>query len=251
MVLHPKDHGLKLLNTHEEKLHLLEQTGLQNLIVYPFTEEFSRLRATEYVRDFLVGKIGIKHMIVGYDHHFGRNREGDFKQLQEFSDMYQFGLEEIPAQEVNDCQVSSTKIRNALFEGNVSLASQFLGYNYQIAGRVEAGQQLGREFGFPTANVKVSDAAKVIPAHGVYAVKVEINERQLNGMMNIGVKPTVTSSKDATLEVHIFNWQEEIYGENLTVEFVQRIRDEIKFESKDDLINRLHKDRSEAESMLS
>jgi riboflavin kinase/FMN adenylyltransferase len=250
MVLHPEDHGLELLNTRDEKFVLLENAGLQNLIIHPFTEDFSRLSATEYVRDILVGKIGVSKLIVGYDHHFGRNREGDFNQLQEFSSMYQFDLEEIPAHEVENCQVSSTKIRQALNEGQVLLASKLLGYPYQLSGKIVKGDQLGRKFGFPTANLAIEEGYKLIPSNGVYAVRVYTNGKQAKGMMNIGYKPTVSSSKQKTIEVHIFDWQQDIYGEEMKVEFIDRIREEIKFDSKDQLIARLHIDRTQAESIL-
>lgn len=250
MVLHPEDHGLELLNTQDEKFVLLENAGLQNLIIHPFTEDFSRLSATEYVRDILVGKIGVSKLIVGYDHHFGRNREGDFNQLQEFSSMYQFDLEEIPAYEVENCHVSSTKIRQALNEGQVLLASKLLGYPYQLSGKIVKGDQLGRKFGFPTANLTVEEDYKLIPSNGVYAVRVYTNGKQAKGMMNIGYKPTVSSSKQKTIEVHIFDWQQDIYGKEMNIEFIDRIRQEIKFDSKDQLIARLHVDRTQAESIL-
>ena len=250
MVLHPEDHGLELLNTRDEKLMLLENAGLQNLIVQPFTEGFSRLSATEYVRDILVGKIGVSKLIVGYDHHFGRNREGDFSQLQEFSSMYQFDLEEIPAHEVENCQVSSTKIRLALSEGQVLLASKLLGSPYQLSGKIVKGDQLGREFGFPTANLALGEDYKLIPSNGVYAVRVYTDGKQAKGMMNIGYKPTVSSSKQKTIEVHIFDWQQDIYGKEMNIELIDRIRQEIKFDSKDQLIARLHVDRTQAKSIL-
>jgi riboflavin kinase/FMN adenylyltransferase len=250
MVLHPKDHGLELLNTQAEKFAHLEKAGLQNLIVHPFTLEFSRLTATEYVRDILVQKIGVSKLIVGYDHHFGRNREGDFKQLIEFADLYQFSLEEIPAHEVADCQVSSTKIRKALSQGKVDLAAKLLGYTYELTGKIVRGEQLGRKIGFPTANIEVEDSNKLVPSNGVYAVRVSVLGHQKPGMMNIGVKPTVSSSKQKTLEVHIFDWQQDIYGEEMKIEFIDHIREEIRFDSKDQLIERLHQDRVEAESIL-
>ena len=250
MVLHPEDHGLELLNTLDEKLVLLENAGLQNLIIHPFTESFSRLSATEYVRDILVGKIGVSKLIVGYDHHFGRNREGDFNQLQEFSSMYQFDLEEIPAHEVENCRVSSTKIRQALNEGQIILASKLLGYPYQLSGKIVKGDQLGRKFGFPTANIAVEKDHKLIPSNGVYAVRVYINGKRAKGMMNIGHKPTVSSSRQKTIEVHIFDWQQDIYNKEINIEFIDRIRQEIKFDSTDKLIERLHVDRAQAESIL-
>lgn len=250
IVLHPNDHGLELLNTQAEKFEHLEKAGLQNLIIHPFTRDFSRLSATEYVRDILVQKIGVSKLIVGYDHHFGRNREGDFKQLIEFADLYQFLLEEIPAHEVEDCQVSSTKIRLALSEGKVDHAAKLLGYAYELSGKIVKGEQLGREIGFPTANIEVEYTNKLVPSNGVYAVRVNILGQQARGMMNIGVKPTVSSLKQKTLEVHIFDWQQDIYGAEMKLEFIDHIREEIKFDSKEQLIERLHQDRVEAESIL-
>ncbi|MBL4703319.1 MAG: bifunctional riboflavin kinase/FAD synthetase [Flavobacteriales bacterium] len=246
MVLFPDDDGLKLLSTREEKIIQLEKAGLDHLIIYPFSRKFSRLSATEYVRDLLVNDIGVKTLVIGYDHQFGRNREGDFKQLTELSEVYGFKVEEIPAQELDDVKVSSTKVRKALFSGEVKTAAKYLGHNYKVSGIVVKGRQLGREIGFPTANISVQDRYKLIPGNGVYAVNVKVKKQEYQGMLNIGVRPTVGGMLKQTMEVNIFNFNEDIYGNFCGVEFVKRLRDEIKFDSVDDLKAQLELDKIQA-----
>lgn len=246
MVLFPDDDGLKLLSTREEKIKLLEKAGLEHLIIYPFSRRFSRLTATEYVRDLLVNQIGVNTLVIGYDHQFGRNREGNFEQLQELSGIYGFDVEEIPAQELDDVKVSSTKIRNALFEGDVEVASKYLGNYYKVSGIVVRGRQLGRQIGFPTANISVQDRYKLIPGNGVYAVNVRVNKSEYTGMLNIGLKPTVGGILKPTMEVHIFDFNENIYGNFIGVEFVKRLRDEVKFDSVEALKQQLELDKIQA-----
>ena len=246
MVLFPDDEDLKLLSTREEKIKRLESAGLDHLIIYPFSRKFSRRTATEYVRDLLVNKIGVKSLVIGYDHQFGRNREGDFEQLIELAGIYDFKLEEIPAQELDDVKVSSTKIRNALFQGDVKTASKYLGHDYKVSGIVVKGRQLGRELGFPTANISVLDRYKLIPGNGVYAVRVKVNKKNFKGMLNIGYRPTVGGLFKATMEVNIFEFNENIYGHFIGVEFVKRLRDEIKFDSVEELKIQLELDKIQA-----
>ncbi|MBF90560.1 MAG: riboflavin biosynthesis protein RibF [Flavobacteriales bacterium] len=228
MVLFPDDQDLKLLNTIEEKKHLLEKAGVQHLIVHPFTKEFSRISSINFVRDILVNELKIHKLVIGYNHHFGRNREGTFEHLQEFAPVYGFEVEEIPVQLLDNVGVSSTKIRKALFQGDVETAAEYLGYQYQLSGTVVKGNAIGRTIGFPTANLELGNAKKIIPADGVYSVWVTVDGTSYKGMMNIGKKPTI-NNQARTLEVHLLEFEQDIYGEAICIEFVNKIRDEIKF----------------------
>lgn len=248
MVLFP-DRKQLLLNTPEEKAALLEKAGIDHLIVHPFTREFSMLSSSEFIENILVKKLGTKKLVIGHDHHFGRNREGSFEHLREFGPVYGFEVEEIPAQEVDDVNVSSTRIREALGNGDVETAATYLGYRYTINGTVVKGKQLGRTIGFPTANIRVDDAYKLVPADGVYAVFVKRKSDTLPGMLNIGMRPTVNGT-ERTIEVNILGFDGDLYGENLILEFVKRIRDEQKFSGIDALKAQLEKDRSEASALL-
>ena len=240
-VLFPEDQSLKLLNTIDEKIKELEKLGVQHFIIHEFTKEFSRLKSINFIRDTLVNKLNMKYMVVGYDHHFGRNREGSFDELNELSQLYYFELEEIPAQEAEDVTVSSTKIRNALLKGKVQKANALLGYNYILSGQVIHSKQLGRKIGFPTANIQIKNDRKLIPADGVYAVKVNVDNNKYYGMLNIGIKPT-TENNNHQIEVHIFDFSEQIYGQEIYVELVKRIRDEKKFNDLNALQHQLKKD---------
>ena len=210
MVLFPDDQDLKLLNTIEEKKQLLEKAGVQHLIVHSFTKEFSRISSINFVRDVLVNKLNTHKLVIGYNHHFGRNREGSFEHLQEFAPLYGFDVEEIPVQLLDNMGVSSTKIRKALFQGNVETAAEYLGYKYQLSGTVVKGNAIGRTIGFPTANLKLVDAKKIIPNDGVYAVWVTVDGVSYKGMMNIGKKPTI-NNLTRTLEVHLLEFEQDIY----------------------------------------
>ncbi len=245
MVLFPDDTKLKLLTTQPEKIKLLESIGLDHLIIQKFSPEFSRITAYNYVRDILVGKIGIHKLIIGYDHQFGRNREGSIEQLREFTPLFNFKIEEIPAQDIDEVKISSTKIRQALLKGDIQTADLYLGYPYCLSGEVVKGNQLGRKLGFKTANIHISNSHKLIPGNGVYAVNVILNEKEYQGMMNIGRRPTV-DNPDAgiSLEVHIFDFNEDIYNKVITVKFLKRMRDEVKFASTDELIAQLHEDKT-------
>lgn len=234
---------IKLLNTIAEKSILLEKIGIDNLIIHPFDKEFSRLSAEEFVEEILIKKFNVQKIVIGYDHRFGRNRTADFETLQEFGVQYGFEVEQITAQQVNDISISSTKIRTAIVEGNINLANQYLGYNYSITGTVVKGKQLGRTIGFPTANIKIKEDYKLIPKNGVYVVHCFIQEKTYSGMMNIGNRPTVDGT-NTTIEVNIFDFDQEIYNEQITVEFLDFIRDEQKFDSIDDLKNQIQKDKT-------
>lgn len=243
MVLFPETNSLKLIQTQEEKLEKLERFNLQNVIVFPFTKEFSRLTATEFVRDFLVNKLNVKKLIIGYDHQFGKNREGGIDFLKEVAPIYGFEVIEIPAQEIDEVNVSSTKIRTALLNGEIEIANSFLGEYFELNGEVVYGNQKGRTIGFPTANIHIEDKNKLVPAKGVYAVKCIIeDENVFHGMMNIGIRPTVDDSSNISIEVHLFDFDKQIYGKQIKVQLLKYIRNEMKFESIEHLQNQLQND---------
>lgn len=249
MVLQP-DSDLKLINTIDEKIELLRAVGIDHLIIHPFTKEFSRTTSLEFVRDLLVNKIGTTKLVIGYDHHFGRNREGSFEHLKEFGPIYGFDVEEISVQDLDNVNVSSTKIRKALEEGEVDVAANYLGHSFFIEGTVVHGQKVGRELGFPTANIDVENPYKLIPQNGIYAVKVQSGEKVYKGMLNIGLRPTIEFSEKLTIEVHLFDFNEDLYGKRLHISFVKRIRSEKKFENKEALIAEMRKDKVRAEHLL-
>jgi riboflavin kinase/FMN adenylyltransferase len=250
MVLFPDDHGLKLLHTLDEKIVALENEGIDHLIIIPFTKEFSRLTSMQFIRDIMVNKIETKVLVIGYNHRFGKNREGSFEHLKEYSNLYGFDVEEIPEQDIDEISVSSTRIRKALEEGDVKQAAKYLGRDYIVSGTVVKGKQLGRTIGFPTANIKIGDTNKQIPADGVYAVKVFINNRTILGMLNCGVRPTVDGLTHA-VEVHLFDFNEDLYNITFTVAFVDKLRNEIKFENLQALTNQLEKDKLHALAIFS
>jgi riboflavin kinase / FMN adenylyltransferase len=251
LVLNPENHNLKLLQTQEEKTNKLARFGLQNLIVYPFTAEFSNLTALEFVRDILVEKIKVKTLVIGYDHQFGKNREGGIEFLQSISEQFDFSVIEIPAQEINDVNVSSTKIRNALMDGNIGLANSFLNESFELTGRVVKGEALGRKFGFPTANLDLETELKLIPENGVYAVEVTLNDCRIRkGMMNIGSRPTIHNNGQLSIEVHILDFSEDLYGQTLRVQFIDGIRKERTFANTDELIEQIKKDEIHARTIF-
>lgn len=249
MVLQPDYKDLRLLNTMDEKLALLEKSGLQNVLVIPFSKEFSRTSSHDFIRTTLVDEVKMKKIIIGYDHHFGRNREGSFEILQEYQPIFGFELEEITAQQVDAINVSSTKIRNALFEGDLERTQEFLGYSYFIHGTVVRGHSIGKTLGFPTANIKVDYPFKLIPKDGVYAVTVTVRQKVYKGMLNIGNRPTFEGT-DKSIEVHLFDFSEEIYADDVQVKFIQRLRDEQKFSGKEALIVQLKEDEALAREVL-
>lgn len=246
MVLYPNDNDLRLLNTQEEKQRLLEQAGLDHLLVVPFSRDFSRMHAEEYVRNVLAGQLGVHAVVIGYDHRFGRNREGDIHLLRKLGKALDFLVEEIPAQEVDHKKVSSTKIREALLAGDVGGANALLGYAYMLHGVVVKGRQLGRTIGWPTANVGAIDPAKLIPGNGVYAITADTGHGHFLGMMSIGVRPTVEENGARTVEAHLFGLDAELYGEPITVRLYHRLRDELRFASMEEMKQRIAVDKQEA-----
>ena len=244
-----KESNLELLNTIEEKTSLLEKTGLDYLIIHPFSRDFSRMSALEFVRELLVNQLNISKLIIGYDHHFGKNREGNIEQLTEYSHMFDFSVEEIPAQDIDDVSVSSTKIRRALAAGNLKTANNYLGYNFMLNGIVVNGKQLGGKIGFPTANIQIKEKYKLIPKTGVYIVKSTINNSIVFGMMNIGFRPTVDGNHQ-TIEVHYFDFNQDLYNKNLTIELIYFLRDEHKFNGLEELIKQLKKDETIAREYI-
>jgi riboflavin kinase/FMN adenylyltransferase len=242
MILYPESHGMKLLQTQAEKMEKLSEYGLQNLIIYPFSFDFSRLTALEFVRDILVNKLHVRKIVIGYDHQFGKNREGNIQYLKDIADTYEFEVIEIPAQDIDEVNISSTKIREALLNGDVQRAAVFLGQPYVLSGKVVRGRALGRTIGFPTANIEVNSDLKLVPGIGVYAVEVHVEGNAYRGMLNIGKRPTIVSTDDVHLEVHILDFQEDIYDKMITIRFIERVRDEQKFESVEALKEQLQKD---------
>ena len=237
-----KDTSIELINTIDERTALLAKTGLDCLIIHPFNKEFSRLTALDFVRGILVNQLNIATLIIGYDHHFGKNREGNLEQLTEYGHLYNFEIQEIPAQDIDDVSVSSTKIRNALAEKNIKTANRYLGYPFMLNGIVVNGKQLGGKIGFPTANINIKETYKLIPKKGVYIVKSVIDNNIVFGMMNIGFRPTV-DGKHQTIEVHFFDFNQELYGKNLNIELHYFLRDEQKFDAIEALIAQLQKDK--------
>mmetsp|Transcript_37313 Transcript_37313/g.49072 ORF Transcript_37313/g.49072 Transcript_37313/m.49072 type:complete len:314 (-) Transcript_37313:28-969(-) len=246
MVLYPDSHGLKLIQTQVEKMDKLRRFGLQNIIVHPFTKDFSRLTALEFVRDYLVNQLKVKKMVIGYDHQFGKNREGSIDFLRDVSDTYGFEVIEIPAKEINDVNISSTKVRNAIQQGELEQAQHFLGEPFEMHGRVVSGQAMGRQIGFPTANIDVESDIKLLPMSGVYAVNILLGDGMIyEGMMNIGHKPTVADDNKLSIEVHLFDFKGDLYNQYVTVQLLSRFRDEQKFDSVYDLKEQLQKDESD------
>ena len=236
-----KNATIELLNTIDERAKLLEKTGLDYLIIHPFDKAFSKTTALEFVKDILVNTFNISKLIIGYDHHFGKNREGNIEQLTEYSHLYDFIVEEIPAQDIDDVSVSSTKVRRALSKGNLKTANNYLGYNFMLNGFVVNGKKIGGTIGYPTANIDIKEDYKLIPKVGVYVVKSLIENKTVYGMMNIGNRPTV-NGKHQTIEVHFFDFERDLYGKNLKIELIYFLRDEHKFDSLDSLILQLKED---------
>ena len=224
------NYDIKLLNTIEEKSVLLEKIGIQNFIIHPFDKTFSELSPREFVTQVLVEKLNIQKIIIGHDHKFGKDRAADFNDLINFGKGFGFEVEEISAQQINEVSVSSTKIRNSLLEGNISLANEYLGYPYVLTGNVVKGNQLGRTIGFPTANIEIPEEYKLIPKNGVYIVTANVLDQNVFGMMNIGVKPTLGENK-LSIEVHLLDFDKDIYNQKIQVNLLERLRDEQKFES--------------------
>lgn len=233
---------IQLLNTIQEKAELLESIGLQNLIIHPFDQSFSQLGAEEFVKTILVDRFNIKKIIIGHDHRFGKNRSADINDLIAYGKIYDFEVEQISAEEVDEVSISSTKIRKALLSGDIQLANEYLGYNYFITGTVVKGRQLGRTIGFPTANLKIEEDYKLIPLNGVYIVKSYWNGKEVFGMMNIGTNPTV-NGKERTIETNFLDFEEDLYDKEMRIYFLQRIRSEEKFDSIDTLKAEIENDK--------
>ena len=235
---------ISLLNTNEEKINLLENLGLDNLVLLDFSS-IAELSGEEFVKNILVDKLNIQKIIIGYDHKFGKNRSSDIHDLIYFGKKYHFDVEQISAEELNEITISSTKIRNAILDGMISLANNYLGYHFFFSGKVIMGKQLGRTIQFPTANIKVENSQKIIPKNGVYIIKGEWDDKQYNGMMNIGFRPTV-NGKDLSIEAHFFSLDENLYHKEIKVSVLDFIRDEKKFDSLTELKNQLEKDKKTA-----
>ncbi|WP_232817872.1 bifunctional riboflavin kinase/FAD synthetase [Winogradskyella tangerina] len=248
MVLQKAD-DIKLLNTIQERIEILKNCGIEDVIVKEFNKDFANLSAEDYVKKVLVDELNTKQIVIGYDHHFGKNRSANIKDLKRFAEKYDFKVEEISAQDIEDVTVSSTKIRNALNSGKVSIANSYLGYNYFINGEVVKGRGLGRTLDFPTANIQIKETYKLIPADGVYVVKSTFESSIIYGMMNIGTNPTVDGKK-RSIEVNFFNFNKDIYGETLRIEFLKWIRSEQKFENLDALKSQLNSDMKTAKNVI-
>ena len=240
---------IKLLNTIGEKIDLLEKLGVQNLVIHPFDETFSQLTAEEFVKTVLVEKFHIQKIIIGHDHRFGKNRTANIDDLIAFGKQYDFEVEQISVQEIKEVSISSTKIRNALTEGNMALANDYLGYEYFLTGTVSKGKQLGRTIGFPTANLMIEENDKLIPQNGVYAVKSIINQKIVFGMMNIGYNPTVAGEK-LSVEVHYFDFDADLYNQEIRVSILEYLRPEQKFDSVVLLKEQLKKDKDSSLALL-
>lgn len=252
MVLFPESHGLKLIQTQAEKLQKLQRIGLDNVVVYPFSKDFSRITAVNFIRDFLVNELNVHTVIIGYDHQFGKNREGSLALLKELGPIYEFNVIEIKAQDIDDVNVSSTKIRNALQKGDVVTANKYLGEPFQLTGKVVHGQKIGRSLGFPTANLDLESDVKIIPKEGVYLVNVYIDEKKpLIGILNIGVRPTINVDQPQTIEVHILDFNAELYGKHITLELLEKLRDEEKFDSREKLKAQIIEDETKARNIMS
>ncbi len=244
------DEPLGIITPLAEKERLLHEAGITHIIVVPFTKEFSHLSAREYVEQFLVGKFHPHSIVIGYDHHFGHDRLGNINMLKEYAPVYQYQLKEIPAQLIDEAAVSSTRIRNAIKEGRVADAAQMLGRNYSIKGTVVHGNKLGRTIGYPTANVDPADKEQSVPAIGVYAIQARHKDQVYGAMMSIGYNPTVTDKKEVRIEANLFNFDQDIYGDELEIIFLERLRNEQKFPSLDALIAQLHLDKEDSLAVL-
>jgi len=245
-----KDHNIKLLDTITEKAKKLEVLGIQHLIIQEFTKEFSNLSAEEFVRDVLVEHLHVKKIIIGYDHRFGKNRSADIHDLINYSNIYKFDVEQITAQEINEVSISSTKIRKALLEGDILTANKYLDSAFCLTGTVVKGKQLGRTIGFPTANLVLAEDYKLIPKRGSYIVSTIINGKEVRGMMNIGINPTINSNNNQTLEVHLIDYQGDLYDQTITIKFLDYLRDEKKFDSIEALKQQLQTDYQTAKNYI-
>jgi riboflavin kinase/FMN adenylyltransferase len=248
-VLYPDDQNLKLINTIEEKIDSLKLTGLDNLIIHKFDKAFSRLKSVNFIRDILVDKLNMRYMVVGFDHQFGKNREGTFEDLIQFSDLYDFKIEKIEAQLIEGVAISSTKIRKAIKTGQIEKVNSYLSSTYSITATVVKGNNIGASIGYPTANLDILNRWKIIPKKGVYFVSVLFRNRIYFGMLNLGSRPTISDSS-FVIEVHLFDFNKQIYDDTLKVNFLKRIRDEKKFLDLSKLKLQLIKDENECRTLI-
>ena len=249
-VLKTKKPGIKLLTTTEEKLAMLNQLGIENVLLIEFTEEFSKTSARDFYEKVIFSKAGIEHLVVGYDHLFGCNREGDFHALMQYGRELDFTVDRVEEIDINGDKVSSSKIRKYLMEGAIEKANRLLGYEYGLSGTVVEGDKMGRELGYPTANIQTGTVSKLVPGDGVYCVRVKYAGKQYYGMMNIGFRPTLTQGIKWVAEVNIFGFDMNIYGEHLSVNFLTKLRDEEKFNSKEELIQYIRIDKDNSQKYL-
>lgn len=249
MILHPEDESIKMINTINEKAEMLEELGIDHLIITPFSRDFSNQTAEGYIRDVLVNKIGTKKIVIGYDHRFGKDRQGGLEDLQRLGPVYGFDVVEIPEQDIYEVAISSTRIREALLNGAIELANTFLSYPFFITGSVIRGDQLGRTIGYPTANIVIEEKYKLIPLDGIFAVKVKTGDVIYKGMAYIGSRPTV-NGHTRNIEVNIFDFDKEIYNERIRMEFYNFVRDDMKFDSLDELKEQIRKDKLDVEALL-
>ena len=249
MILHPEDESIKMINTINEKAALLEELGIDHLIITPFSRDFSNQTPEDYIRDILVNKIGTKKIVIGYDHRFGKDRMGGLDDLLKLGPVYGFDVIEIPEQDINEVAISSTVIRNALLNGAIELANTFLGYPFFITGKVGRGDQIGRKIGYPTANIMIEENYKLIPDDGIFSAKVNINGEVYKGMAYIGTRPTINGIS-RNIEVNIFDFDTEVYGQDVSMQFFNFVRGDIKFESLDELIVQLGKDKDDVLALL-
>ena len=247
-VLNP-DSSLKLINTIEERISLFKKSKIDNLIVHPFTKEFSELDSEDYVKNILVDQLRAKIVLIGYDHKFGKNRTADINNLKEYGIKYNFEVIEIKAEEINDIAISSTKIRNSIEEGDIQLTNSYLGYEFSFFGKVVKGNSIGKTLGFPTANIKIGTDLKLIPKNGVYLISTIINQKIIFGMMNIGIKPT-TNENTKSIEVNLFDFDQDLYDTNITIYIKQFLREEIKFDSLNELKLQIEKDKITCNSII-
>lgn len=244
------DQPLGIITPLEDKQALLHEAGISHIIVVPFTQEFAHLSAREYVEKFLVGLFHPHSIVIGYDHHFGHDRMGNIDMLKEYAPLYNYELIEIPAQLIEAAAVSSTRIRRAINDGKVEDAAQMLGRNYSLKGTVVHGNKLGRTIGYPTANLQLLNEEQIMPAIGVYAIQARHNGELFGAMMSIGYNPTVTDKKEIRIEANLFHFDKDIYGDELEIIFVKRLRNEEKFASLDALIHQLHQDKQDTQTAL-
>ena len=244
------DQGLKLIHTINEKINILENLGLNHLVIYPFTLEFSKFSAKRYIDELLIQKLGTHTLVIGYDHHFGNDREGNIDLLKKYEKSNPFYLEEIKAHEIEEIKISSTKVRSAIEKGNIHLVNDYCGHFYEFSGEVVRGNGIGKTIGTPTANIKLNSNEKIIPLDGVYAVVCQIKDTNYKGIMNIGFKPTVDEGQKRTVEIHLFDYEKDIYGQDLRTKVIERIRDEVKFNSLKELKSQILKDNEKAKIIL-